>query len=209
MGKAIAKRFAREGFNIAMLARRASELNSLAAILSGNDITAKGYGVNLIDIKAMKIAFTSIENDFGPANVLVYNAAQWNEIPAMAINPSDFNRDMALCVTGALVCSQFVYSGMKKARNGTIIFTGGGLALYPDNGAGVSSLTAGKSALRGFTYALAKELAADNIHVASVTIAGTVKHDSAFDPDRIADTYWDLHCEAPGAWTVERVYDGK
>jgi NAD(P)-dependent dehydrogenase (short-subunit alcohol dehydrogenase family) len=78
---------------------------------------------------------------------------------------------------------------MAHDGRGTILFTGGGLALCPEYGAGVSSLAAGKSALRGFTYALAKEVAPE---AATVTIAGTVKPGTSFDPYQIAEVYWAL-----------------
>jgi NAD(P)-dependent dehydrogenase (short-subunit alcohol dehydrogenase family) len=209
MGAALVKRFAREGFNIAMLARQAHDVHKLEDALSGNDIIAKGYAVDLGDFDTLKAVFSTIQADFGPCNVLVYNAAQWRETLAMAIDARTFNRDLAVCVTSALLCAQLVYSDMKKAGGGTILFTGGGLALYPEYGAGVSSLTAGKSGLRGLAYVLAKELASDNIHVGLVTIAGKVTRNTPFDPDRIAKEYWTIYSEAPDAWTIERVFDGK
>ena len=98
---------------------------------------------------------------------------------------------------------------MRAAGRGTLLFTGGGLALYPEYGAGVSSLAAGKAGLRAFAFALAKELAPEGIHVATVTIAGTVKPGTAFDPDRIAEEYWALHAQPADSWSVERVFDGK
>ena len=32
--------------------------------------------------------------------------------------------------------------------------------------------------------------------------------DSAFDPDLIAEVYWQLHTQAPEAWQTERLFDG-
>ena len=107
----------------------------------------------------MRATFTVIQERQRPAAVLVYNGGSWHEMPAMQMDPALFSRDLMLCVTGALVCAQAAYPAMKAAGRGTILFTGGGLALYPAYGAGNSSLTAGKSGLRGFTFALAKELA--------------------------------------------------
>ncbi|WP_426130892.1 hypothetical protein [Pararhizobium sp. PWRC1-1] len=74
--------------------------------------------------------------------------------------------------------------------------------------AGVASHRAGKSALRGLTFAMA-ELVADGIHVAMVTVAGSVAPGTAFDPDHIARHYLDLHQQAAGAWETERHFDGR
>ena len=94
-------------------------------------------------------------------------------------------------------------------RPGSILFTGGGLALYPEYGANASSLTAGKSALRGLTYAMAKELEPEGIHVATVTIAGTVAEGTAFAPDTIAECYWALHQQPKAQWSTEIVFNGQ
>ena len=138
-----------------------------------------------------------------------YNGGAWHETPAMQLEPDLFSRDLNLCITGALACAQAVYPHMRAGGRGTLLFTGGRLALHPEYGAGVSSLTAGKAGLRAFVFALAKELAPEGLHVATVTIAGTVKPGTAFDPDRIAEQYWALHAEPANGWSVERVFDGK
>lgn len=80
---------------------------------------------------------------------------------------------------------------MKAAGRGTILFTGGGLALepYPE----WATLAAGKAALRSLGLGLHKQLLPWSIHVAVVAVAGIVEPEGPFDPDRIADQYWRLH----------------
>ena len=212
MGVAIARRFAREGFDLALLARDAGSLSALEQDLRQLGGGVHGYAVDLCNVPAVRAVFAAIQERQGAAAVLVYNGGSWHEVPAMQMDPALFSRDLMLCVTGALVCAQAVYPGMKAAGRGTVLFTGGGLALYPAYGAGNSSLTAGKSGLRGFAFALAKELAPEGIHVGTVTIAGAVKPGTAFDPDAIAERYWVLHQELDAgsdAWTVETVFDGR
>jgi NAD(P)-dependent dehydrogenase (short-subunit alcohol dehydrogenase family) len=91
--------------------------------------------------------------------------------------------------------------------SGSLLFTGGGLALAPQFGAGVTSLVAGKAGLRGFVHALHAELAGQGIRVGTVTVAGTVSPGTPFDPDRIAERFWALHTQADGP--VEIIHDGK
>ncbi len=45
--------------------------------------------------------------------------------------------------------------------------------------------------------------------MATVTVAGAVKRGTAFDPDLIAEKFWELHAQAAGQWQVEVVFDGK
>ena len=203
IGASVAKRFAKEGFAVALIARRQADLDALAATLG---TPAKGYSADLTDFEAIKQTFSRIQADFGPASVLVYNASRMLVQPAMEIDPETFHADLALCCTGALACAQQVYPAMKQAHQGSILITGGGLALHPEYGAGIAALTAGKSAIRGLTLALAKELAPDGIHVATVTVAGTVQPGTPYDPDIIAEDFITLHNQPQSAWQVERVF---
>lgn len=208
MGIAIARRFAQAGFGIGLVARDRAKLDSYVGELSELGVRAEAAAADLCDLGAVKTAFDELRQRLGPASVLVYNGARWHERRAMDIDPATFTWDMALCCTGALATAQFVYPDMKKAGTGTILFTGGGLALFPQYGANVSSLTAGKSALRGLTFAMAKELEPEGIHVATVTIAGTVAPDTPFSPARIAERYLMLAEQPRGTWIVESVFDG-
>lgn len=206
VGFAIARKFAREGFAVALVARRQAEIDRLAELIMREGGVAKGYAADLSSAEQIRATADRIQRDFGAVDVLVYNAALWRERAAMTIDPADFNHDLALSVTGALTCAQAVYPAMKAAQRGTLLLTGGGLALAPQYGKGVSSLTAGKSALRALTFAMAEELRPDNIHVATVTIAGQVEEGGAFDPALIAERYWQLYLEPPDRWSQESIF---
>lgn len=209
IGLAVARRFARHGYDVGLIARDRGRLDAYVSELSGFGVTAAAESADLCDLAALQAAFAKLRERLGPASVLVYNGARWHEQAAMQIDPVTFNEDLALCCTGALASAQLVYPDMKQAGAGSILLTGGGLALYPEFGAAVPSLTAGKSALRGLCFAMGKELEPDGIHVATVTIAGTVAPGTAFDPDLIAERYWELHQERQGHWTTEIVFNGK
>jgi NAD(P)-dependent dehydrogenase (short-subunit alcohol dehydrogenase family) len=139
---------------------------------------------------------------------LLYNGGVWNEGPPLAMPAADFHRDLALCITGAYACAQAVHPHMRARGAGTILFTGGGLALAPQYGVGVASLVAGKAGLRGLGFALHEGLKPDGIHVGMVTIAGSVAKGTAFDPDVIAEHYHTLHMEPVGAWRAEIIHQG-
>jgi NAD(P)-dependent dehydrogenase (short-subunit alcohol dehydrogenase family) len=210
MGSAIAERFAQEGFEIALLARDETRLGVAAQHMAQrHGVRVCAIALDLADADAVAPAFDRVRSELGSPTVLVYNASRWHEAPAMSLSPDTFARDLALSVGAALACAQQVFPAMRAAGRGTLLFTGGGLALYPQYGKGVSSLTAGKSALRGLVHAMAAEVAEQGVHVATVTIAGTVQPGTAFDPVLIAHHYWALHTQAPADWQVERVYDGK
>jgi short-subunit dehydrogenase len=93
---------------------------------------------------------------------------------------------------------------MLERRAGTLLFTGGGLALAPSSAA--AALSVGKAALRAWVLALHDALSEHGVHATTVTIAGTVRPGTHFDPDRIADTYWQQHNQLRADWQAEVVY---
>lgn len=206
MGFAIAKRFAREGHDLALLARRPNpalleELRELGGVVTA-------YPTDLSRVDAVPEAMAHIRATQGPADVLVYNGGAWNEGAPLAMSAEDFQRDLGLCIGGAYACAQAVASDMKERGAGVILFTGGGLALYPSYGVNVLSLVAGKAGLRGLGLALHDTLKPDGIHVGMVTIAGVVAPGTPFDPDIIAERYWELTQEPSGQWTSDIVFTG-
>jgi len=79
---------------------------------------------------------------------------------------------------------------MRAAGSGTILFTGGGFADYPVPALATVSL--GKAALRSAATMLMADLEPDGIRVASLTIAGQILSGTSFDPERIAERYWEI-----------------
>ena len=80
---------------------------------------------------------------------------------------------------------------MRASRTGSLLFTGGGAALHPY--AGLSSLCAGKAALRMWALTLAEDLAGTGVRVGTVTVYGRVERGTPFDPDHIAAAMVRLH----------------
>ena len=103
----------------------------------------------------------------------------------------------------ALAAAQWALPAMRGRARGTLLFTGGGLALEPKPGLASASL--GKAALRSLALSLGAELAPAGIHAATVTICGFVRADTPLDPERVAEAFWDLHLEEPADWRREVV----
>jgi NAD(P)-dependent dehydrogenase (short-subunit alcohol dehydrogenase family) len=209
VGIAVAFRFAREGFTVAMFARRQDALDGYVREIAAAGAIAHGFAVDVADARAIRRTCKAVSTQLGDPEVMVYNAAAWRAGPAFSGPEDGFAGDLALGVVGAYECARAVHPAMRAAGRGSLLFTGGGLALAPQAGAGVAGLTAAKSALRGFVYALAEELRPEGIHVATVTIAGAVAPGTRFAPERIAEHYVALHRERPSEWRVESVYDGR
>lgn len=204
MGMGLAARFGREGCRLALIGRRQDQLDAFAADLAKRGVKATGYVADAANPGMLEAAFERVHKELGPTRVLIYNAAVFRPALASQLRAADLIDDLRVNVAGALVAAQSVIPGMKSAKSGTILITGGGSALEPfPIGA---SLGAGKAAVRNLAGALAGELEPLGIHVATVTIAGTIARGSHFDPDRIADEFWRLHRQPVGQWQREVVY---
>lgn len=204
VGLAVARRFAKEGFRVALVARKADALTEYAAQLKGAGFDAHGFAADAADEQSLRNAFAAIKENLGPTRVLVYNAAVLKMAQPSQLRVDDLVHEFRVNVAGALVSVQAVLDDMKAAKAGTILLTGGGFALSPMPA--FASLAIGKASIRNFTSSLAGELEPQGIHVGTVTICGIVKPGTPFDPDKIAEAYWTLHAQEAGKWEREIMF---
>lgn len=204
LGLNIARRFAQGGFNIALISRDQKKLNGLTETLNSEGYTAQGFAADAAIEQELQSAFSRIHQWNGDIGGLVYNAAAMISDNVLDMTPSSMMDKMSLNLGGAIYSVNQVLPSMRGAGGGTILITGGGLGLepYPD----WASLSAGKAALRSYTLALHKALSPEEIHVAVIAICGIVDVGGLFDPDQIAEEYWQLHAESKPNWRRELVY---
>ncbi len=198
VGAAVARRFAAGGFDVLGLARNPAKH---AALVSDGITLAVADAADPASLAAALPAATQM---------LIFNAYAATMVDAgpSALTPEALMADLAVNVAGALAAARAVLPGMRQAGRGTILFTGGGLALDPTGWLPAASLAIGKAGLRSLAQTLHAELAPQNIHAGTVTIAGMVATGSAFDPDRIAEAFWDLHEDPAGAFRAEIIFKG-
>jgi short-subunit dehydrogenase len=116
---------------------------------------------------------------------------------------SDIANDIAVNVSSALATVAKVIPIMRARGTGTILLTGGGLAVQPS--ADLLTLSIGKAAMRTIGEALFEPLKRQGIHIASVRVSTLVASDPGH-PRKIADAFWNLHDQATSAWTWETLY---
>lgn len=201
---AVARRFGREGFTLGLIARREDHLARIADELAQMGIKAKPFVGDAADNAGLEQTIRRAVSEIGAPRVLVYNAAAATMKTPSQLTPDELMRDFQIGVIGAMTAMQTVIGGMRSKRTGTILLTGGGFAFEPVPN--LASLGIEKAGIRSLAFSLAKELAPEGIHVATVTIGGMVKAGTPFDPDRIAEEYWKLHLQAPEAYQREVIY---
>ena len=187
----VARKFGSNGFKIILLARKRESLDLQISELQKKSIEAYGIVSDALAPDSLRAAFNQIKTEHGVPDALVYNAGTNTICNLSSLSEKDLLNDFGVNVVGALVSSQQVVPEMMERKKGTIIFTGGMLALKPVASRASASMC--KAGLRNLAFTLADELAPYGIAVSTVTIGGVVNSGTFFDPDLIAEYYWELH----------------
>ena len=207
IGLAVGRKFAREGFRVALVARDLEKVEGYAAQFRTDGLEAQAFSGDASVPGSLETAMNRVKAQLGAPNALIYNAAAYNPGAPSSLNRQVLQEGFTVNVIGALEATNAVLDDMRTSASGTVLFTGGGLALSPYKE--YASLGIGKAGIRSLAFAFAQELEPDGIHVATVTVAGSVQPGTPFDPDKIAAHYWRLHTQEKGAWETEHVYKGE
>lgn len=202
IGAATARRFDAAGYPVVLLSRSAATTDDLAAELGATTAEADAG-----DPASLATAFQVVREAVGDPEVLVFNALAFVPGSPTEIDLDAFDAALSANVTGALGCVQEVVPAMRAAGRGTILLTGGGMALQPMTQ--LAAVGVAKAAQRSLFQSLAAELAPDGIHVAMVTIQGMVKEGGPFAPALIAEEHFRLHEQSRDDWQVEVFFDGQ
>jgi short-subunit dehydrogenase len=192
IGTSMARAFGAEGFAIALLARDPARLAQRHAEISAAGITAAPFVVDLADPAATRNVVEQVRTwAGGDPSSLVYNAFTVQQGSADQLDLAESQRAMRVNFLAATQLTALVAPAMRESRTGSLLFTGGGAALCAYSG--LSSLCAGKAALRMWALTLAEDLAGTGVQVGTVTVHGRVERGTACDPDDIAAALLRLH----------------
>ena len=199
LGAAAARRFGREGFGVALIARSQERVEALAAELAGDGVEARGFSADVRDLPALTAALESAAATFGPIEVLQYSPIPQKDfmLPLLDTRPADLVGPVEFSIYGPVAAVRHVLPGMRSLGRGSILFVNGGSAVRPAGQVtGTSIAFAGESA---YAQMLHDELAADGIHVAQLIIPGAIEpgHPRK-DPMVLAETLWGLHSGREG-----------
>jgi NAD(P)-dependent dehydrogenase (short-subunit alcohol dehydrogenase family) len=167
MGAAIASALATQPLaGITLMGRTAGDIERHAAHLGGTTVRAQAIVCDVADPDAVRRGFADAARTFGPVTILVNNAGQAGAAPFQEISLDDWNRILAVNLTGTLLCSQQVLPAMIAAGSGRIvnIASTAGLKGYSK----VAAYAASKHGVVGLTRALAAEIARTGVTVNAV-----------------------------------------
>ena len=200
LGASTAERFAQEGFDILLTARNKNRVLALAdAIAKKTGVKATALELDASDLKAIA-DFT--EKYGSSADVMHFNAAGMSSPVLQDTSVESLENDLRVNITSPLVTIKGFTSHLAKKGKGTILLTGGALAMYPS--ANYLTVSIGKAGIRAMTEALFPQLARGGIHIATVTVAKSVSPSSSAAKE-VADDFWNLHNQARDKWSWEVV----
>ncbi len=205
LGAAVAHRFGRAGYDCALLARTPDRLESLGRQLQEAGVTTGWTPVDLTDSDALTHAIKRFGEHSGAINHLHFNPSAFTDKDALELNADELLADVRLGVASLVTAVQAARPFMRAGARVTA--TGNATADKPWKRA--ASLGVQKAALRNLVTALDMRLAEDGIRACTVTVAGTIRTGSAFDPSLIADAIYAASQSESEFWEPEIRFDGR
>ena len=208
-GAAFARRFATDGYAVALLARGLDVPRALAGTLPG----ARPFACDVTDAASVARAFGEIRAAMGDPEVVIYNAGSGAFGPFERATAADFEASWRVNALGGFLVAKEVVPAMQRAGRGAIVFVGATASRR--GGANTVAFAPAKAAQRSLAESLARQLWPAGIHVALIILDGVVdlprtrerlrdKPDEFFvRPDDVAATAAWLAAQPRSAWAFE------
>lgn len=169
IGRAIAQAFLDAGHRVAITSRNGEGPQGALAVAA--DVT---------DAASIDAAFTRIEAELGPVEVVVANAGITRDTLLMRMSEQDFSDVVDTNLTGAFRVVQRASKGMLRAKWGRVVLISSVVGLY--GGPGQVNYAASKAGLVGIARSITRELGARGI-TANVVAPGFIETDMTAELD--------------------------
>ena len=217
LGQALAKKFACEGFDIALVTRtREGSVAALAAASQVDpEVDVRSFQADATRPETIEQAMVTIQEEMGRIDVLIYNVrGQFTACEPLDMRYEDLENIFRTEVIGAYAAARAVLPTMRQLGSGSIFFSSAtaafrGSATYP-------LYAIGKFGLRGLSQSLAKAYAKDGVHIVHVRLDCDLdvpvmrelygdRYDgqNLADADAVAASYWLTHQQPKEAWSNE------
>jgi 3-oxoacyl-[acyl-carrier protein] reductase len=163
IGLAIARRLADGGDSVTVTSRSGEPVEGLAVV-----------PCDVRDAASVDAAFTAVEAEQGPVEVLVANAGITKDQLLAMMKEDAFTDVLDTNLTGAYRVAKRAVRGMMKMRRGRMVFISSVVGLYGSGGQ--ANYAASKAGMVGMARSLARELGSRNI-TANVVAPGFVESD--------------------------------
>ncbi|MGE7603512.1 SDR family NAD(P)-dependent oxidoreductase [Peribacillus sp. NPDC097675] len=198
LGLSLAKRFGKEGFQVALVARNAVKLQEMVDELTAMDIESSYFTADIYSKEQIETAIAAIKEKYGQIDVVEVSPVPGNYPPTSVLELTIENARDAFegYAASSINIVNAVLPDMMARKNGALLFTTGFSALHPM--AMMGNIGVGIAGLRNYVANLHTELQDKGIFVGHRSLAlfisepGTGKVN---DPDVIADMWYEAYTE--------------
>jgi len=223
LGASVARRFAREDFRVALVARRKERLDALTAQLTAEGIDAAGFTADLSRPDQAPALMAAIRDHFGRIDVVEYQpiSGEQSFTPAAQMDAASLERDSRLLLLTPVEVFRAVLPEWTERGDGAFLMTTGHTAVVPRPY--LSGLGPLMSAARNWVYSLNGELAQLGAYAGTLSIAAMVDRSEMaellpdtpevsfphVDPDDLAELYWDMYAKRDRVEEVHPVVEAE
>ena len=216
LGAALARRFAREGFSVAVTGRSRERLDAVVDEIRGTGGHALAFPGDVTSESDL-VAIARQLAEAGKLEAAIFNAASGIRVPTLELTAEQFEAAWRVSTLGGFLFARAALPALVAAGQGSLLFTGATASLR--GRPPFAAFASAKAALRSLAQSLAREFGPKNIHVAHVVIDGGIDGerlrtsaprrvaesgpDGLLNPDDIAEAYWHLHQQRRSAWSQE------
>ena len=200
----VARRFARDGYDVGLVGVHEEPLGELTVDLEGLGAGGGHVVADITDDAAARAAVDELGSRLGRIDVLHFNPSAFRERDPLTLTVAELLDDVTLGVGALLSALQAARPHM--SRGARVTATGSMAADRPWHRA--ASLGVQKAGLRNLVLSIDAALADDGIRAVSVTVRGTLSDEGAFTPDRVAEAIHAAAHQDEAAWRAEVPYSG-
>lgn len=214
-GLSLAQRFAREGYRVALVARRQESLDELVAALP--DVETATFTADLLDHDQLAGAVAAIERRFGHIDTAVYSPGGLDQerVSVLDIDPVELPGQLGRQLLTPIALTRLLLPGMRERGSGALLFASGTSAIEPMPQ--LANISVGLAGLRSYVRSVHAVVADVGVYVGVVHIGGLIRRSAVerllateagaaafpgfdvealkqltIEPEDVADVFWDL-----------------
>ena len=202
---AVAEKFGKEGFTIALVARNAERLQAGVRSLQSKGIQAAAFPADLSASAAIPPLIESVRRKLGPLSVVHWNAYGGGAGDLLTADLDEVRALFEIPILSLLATVRAALPDLRQQKDAALLVTNGGLGLFDDPidalavEWGAMGLAVANSAKHKLVRVLAQKLKREGIYVGEVMVLGLVKGtpwdqgNATVEASSVAERFWTLY----------------
>lgn len=202
---AVAEKFGKEGFQVALVARTKDKLETAVKELSTKGIKAAAFPSDVSDLAAVKALVGNVKETLGPVTAIHWNAYAGGPGDLLKIAPAEVTSAIGVATSSLVAAIQAALPDLKADKEAAVLVTNGGFGLFdPNVDAYAAKIHAGplaiaNSAKHKLVGILHQQLKDEGVYVADVVVTGSIKGTAwddgtaTLEASTVASTFWELY----------------